>query len=622
MGDYRLRHEADELGGREARIRTHRSTYSLAQDGEPSVVRQSRELSITRAERDQLPPLKAPIPSSTALPAAKAIPQHLQERYLTASPIGINRQSTPAPGSAEHSRLMVESMALFESTVAKLPSGVTGVSSLGSIPSGSTLVRNAQVLVGAAERVNELMRAGTTRALEEQINAEVEGTDSASGQEMLEVWRQVGGEYREGLRASDELVRALTSFLMDTGSILRKLASAPAISEIGSPAVHARSISLDEEAHRSQPRLGDGSDGGSGRESRSGWETSVREREREETLRKLAGVSSGRESSLSLARAPPTLAALRDRERLGYETPSPASSSRPLPSIGSGNPVRRLFTPREPLRPLDAEDQRLNDTQPSTLQPSDSQRTLQAEPVEPSPTHYSRTISRDRSRTLPPIPQPPSEPARRTPVNTRSPATRVDSRPDSVRDRTHERRKPSVASVATVRGSGPTFTSLTTPSSATAVITHHTVSSSPEVARSNSDRSVRSTVTFSQPSSASSAALSDIHQQAIDDERRRGGDQQQQEMPASSSSAFKTPARPTASSLARAKSVSEGAQRRTIGARTPRASLDGEASGAVDSPSVTKISTAHAADRSAVLTALPGVRREKRRTVTDIFPQQ
>ncbi|KAJ2926616.1 hypothetical protein H1R20_g10472, partial [Candolleomyces eurysporus] len=503
MGDYRPRHEADELGGREARIRTHRSTYSLAQDGDPSVVRQSRELSLNRPERDQLPPLKAPIPHSTALPAAKAIPQHLQERYLTASPIGVNRQSTPAPGSAEHSRLMVESMALFESTVAKLPPGVTGVSSLGSLPSGSTLVRNAQVLAGAAERVNELMRAGTTRALEEQINAEVEGTDSASGQEMLEVWRQVGGEYREGLRASDELVRALTSFLMDTGSILRKLASAPAISEIGSPAVHARSISLDEEAHRSQPRLGDGSDGGSGRESRSGWETSVREREREETLKKLAGVSSGRESSLSLARAP-ALTALRDRERLGYETPSPASSSRPLPSTGSGNPVRRLFTPREPLRPLDAEDQRSNDPQPSTLQPSDSQRTLQAE----------------------------------------------------------------------------------------------------------------------QPSSASSAALSDIQQQAIDDERRRGGDQQQQETPASSSNVFKTPARPTASSLARVKSVSEGAQRRTIGTRTPRASLDGEASGAVDSPSVTKTSTAHAADRSAVLTALPGARREKRRTVTDIFPQQ
>lgn len=180
MGDYRLRQEADEFGGREARIRTHRSTYSLAQDGEPSVVRQ-RELSLTRPERDQLPPLKAPIPHSTAPPTAKAIPQHLQERYLTASPLGTNRQSTPAPGSADHGRLMVESMALFESTVAKLPSVVTGVASLGSIPSSSTLVKNAQVLVNAAERVNELMRAGTTRALEEQINAEVEGNDSASG---------------------------------------------------------------------------------------------------------------------------------------------------------------------------------------------------------------------------------------------------------------------------------------------------------------------------------------------------------------------------------------------------------------------------------------------------------
>ncbi|KAJ2912532.1 hypothetical protein MD484_g7887, partial [Candolleomyces efflorescens] len=300
MGDYRLRPEVDELGAREARIRSHRSTYSLAQDSEAAAVRQGRELSLTRPE---LPPLKAPMPHSAALPTAKAIPQHLQERYLTASPIGTNRQSTPAPGSAEHGRLMHESMALFESTVHRLPPGVTGVSSLGSIPSSSTLLKNAQVLVHAAGRVNDLLRAGTTRALEEQINAEVEGNDSASGQEMLEVWRQVGGEYRDGLRASDELVRALTSFLMDTSSIMRKLASAPAMSDIGSPASHARSISLDEEVHRSQPRVKDGSDSASGRESRSGWEPSVREREREETLRKLAGGSSGRESSLSVARA-------------------------------------------------------------------------------------------------------------------------------------------------------------------------------------------------------------------------------------------------------------------------------------------------------------------------------
>jgi hypothetical protein len=51
------------------------------------------------------------------------------------------------------------------------------------------------------------LRAGTNRALEEQIDAEV---GDGGGELSAEVWRRVGGEYRESLRASDELVRTVT----------------------------------------------------------------------------------------------------------------------------------------------------------------------------------------------------------------------------------------------------------------------------------------------------------------------------------------------------------------------------------------------------------------------------
>lgn len=622
MSNYRQTDSPeDETPSREGRLREHRSTYSLSQPREQSVTRRTREtrdLSQRLGLDHEAPPVRTPLPRSAApTPVAKPTPQHLQERYRASSPMGAKRQSatTPGPGAGEHSRLMADSLAMFENVVSKLPPAAC-TSAQGAV-SNVEILKHAQVLVNAADRMASLMRAGTTRALEEQINAEVEGDDSTAGPQMLEVWRQVGGEYREGLRAADELVRSITSFLVDTGSVMRKLASAPAVSDFGSPAVHSRHLSLDDEGLRQQ-RLVDGesANGRKSVESRRSWEPALRERERErdDTLRKLGG---GRDTSLSLARGSPALLAVRERERIAStQTPPPASATRPLSS------ARRLYVPREQARP--AEDEREPEAiRRPVLGPSDSQRTVQPDYAEPSPSPAPRTIGRNRTSAVTP-PRPPVEEDRRPMSADR--ATTPANRVASMRERNSDRRKPSVASPVTVRGSGPpTLSNLTMPGLATIGVSHHTVSSSPEqsrvpqLPRTDSDKSVRSTVTFSHPSSASAAALSTLQRKALSDERKRSGERTLDSV-TSSPTVFRSPS--TVSPPAIDKARSEDPRRTIAAARASRLSLN--EFGVIDpddNPLGTKASMAHPADRAATaLASIGGRSSARRRTVTDIWP--
>ncbi|TFK27559.1 hypothetical protein FA15DRAFT_158380 [Coprinopsis marcescibilis] len=693
MADYRNidRQEENEDDRRSRTFRNHRSTYSLSEnpDRDSPLMRRNRDLSLTRTEREQLELDRATVSSATANTQAPstAVPRHLHDRHSTASPFGTKRQSTtPAPGaSSDHTRLLFESLASFESNIAKLPP--FPVTSLGKLPAAAELLKHAQSVVLTTERINTLMKQGTNRALEEQINAEVDGDESTPAREMLDVWRQVGGEYREGLRASDELVRALTSFIMDVGATMRRLSPGSGASDYGSPALHARSISLDEEGLRQQQRLSEVEVVPSGRKSvdpRRSWEPALRERERErereETLRKLAG-GSGRDSSLALARASPALMAIRDRDRNVYDTPSPLSNSnKPLPSVVPGGsdsrpqPLRRLFSPRE-QREWDMDEQAAEANRVASgsgLRHSDSQRTVQVNDAEPSPTPAQR-MSHNRSRTatpldLPrPLPTLPSEQTRRTSAGTPSgSATKATTTPvtatnasvernRSVRDRNHERRKPSVASIVTVRGSGPSFPGLTAHSSATTGLTPHTVSNSPETAspmtlRSDSNKSARSTVTFSRPTGNSvSAALTGIQQE---EERKRTSSND----PSSSSGASasdnspavrkvelevqKQPRKLAAIAMVKAKSGTgsasasasesdrEAKRRLTVGLgvraspspRVARMSLDGEGENA--GTIFSKGSTSHAADRSAAASTVLPRTGQRRRTVTDIFPRE
>jgi hypothetical protein len=165
-------------------------------------------------------------------------------------------------------------------------------------------------------------------------------------------------------------------------------------------------------------------------------------------------------------------------------------------------------------------------------------------------------------------------------------------------------RKPSTTSTATIRGLPVPFANPTT------AVTTHTVSNSPEnstfpLSRVDSQDSVRSSVTFSRPSEVS---LSALQQQHIRDEARR-------KAITSSSSTEEDRDVPPAPSPAQVRSPLSGSEterdtrRRTFGVRAARMSLDSirdEREGDSGGP------------QSRTVT-IPSQRRERRRTVTEVF---
>ncbi|KAJ7456728.1 hypothetical protein B0H11DRAFT_223332 [Mycena galericulata] len=451
-------------------------------------------------------------------------------------------------GQQEHTKLMGDSLAMFEGHLAR----VAGGSGPGSV---TELARNAQALVSASERLNAILRAGTARALEEQIDAEVSGVDSGVATELA--------EYREGLRVSDELVRGVTGFLLGVGRVVRDFGDGR-----GS----------DEGRGSASPDTG--RDGRRSAESRRSWEA-------KDDRRPSAG---GRESALGLRPS----SVLNTRHE-----PAPPSGARNVTPSS-----RRLLTPRE-QRELQAS---------GGMVPSDSQETVQPGPhgYDPSPTPASRKQNQttlDRSRTLPPISIP--KPLPSLPSENASTLRRNQTTGDRPSGSSQQRRRTLTSS--TVRGGG-LLPSTTTPTTA---LTPHTVSNSPHersdarmsfptLARNDSDKSVTTrsrtnTVTFSRPSTVALAGLQMQH----DRERQRS---------ISGSNAFEAQ-RATAAVAGPSGSETEKdtRQRSTATRDRPRMSLDSGAE-----------STGRAADRSAAagLSINPTLnqKRERRRTVTDIWP--
>jgi hypothetical protein len=673
MADYRYLgrgdgdpEDEDEVGlGTRRELRGSRSAFPLRDDAplsrtvqkqkeserEASLTRdREREMSLTR-DRERERDLDRAGSSMSRYTTTRAPPP---DRY--ASPFGSRRYTSGAGAGAivqaqiatqGHTRLMMESLAMFEGHMVRLGLAGGGLggggNSLGG-GSGGELVRTAQGVTGAAEKLNAMLRYGVSRALEEQVDAEVEeGEGRAGAKETAEMWRRVGGEYREGQRVSDELVRGLTGFLLGVGKVVRDLAGS-------GEGQHGRSVSLDEEGlgivgRRTRgsmsPDVGAGGGGsagaggstgggsGSGRrsvESRRSWDPAA-EVLRDDSSHRL---SSRAESSLGAARPPSSFNTLRDQRRAGvgrHETPPPPFApppTGPRNSTGNTQSTRRLFTPRE------QREQQLDAHYVSVaMTPADSQDKLYGD-YEPSPTPASRNQTQttlDRSRTLPslsipkPLPTLPSESLRRS----QTAASKAMPPPSTIRDR--DRRKVSVASISTVRANTSGFpASLTTPSSATTALTAHTVSTThtpdktafPSLNRTDSDKSARSTVTFSRPSTVSVSALNGLQQQHLEHQRKRTGSG------ASSGAEPSTSVPPHRVQM----EMERDSRRKTLGARTPRASLDGagEAGG-----SGSRTSTVHAADRSAavglgmgsggMLPPMNTARRERRRTVTDIWPR-
>lgn len=404
------------------------------------------------------------------------------------------------------------------------------------------LSRNAQSLVVNAERLNAMLKSGNSRALDAQVEAEVE-TDympahgppsSLKNSSLVDVWRKIGGEYREGLRVSDDLVRAVTGLLLGVGRVMKEYVylqngggSSYGGSDTGtpreSPLVHGRSISVGEDEARSARGSGvDSPDGG--RTSRRSWEprampstgsggnsthatghTTLSAGSREEALRRLAGVR----PDSPLTRASPAFHAVRELDRL--ETASPGiGGGLGLPKVNIP-PVRRLFSPSQ-QREIAIVNASSADNSPGGA----GDEYASGNGYEPSPTPLSRKrvggelnvpvlhrekrlpksplqtaqevpLERNRTVTLPPSTQTTSYETPLRSLTGRLSRASMTSGHDDVDGRgetgtRHERRKISIASIATIRAvassssplaSGDGTTPVSTSSERSSSIPHH-----------------------------------------------------------------------------------------------------------------------------------------------------
>lgn len=708
MADYRYlgrgdNDDDDDDDEERRRLNTRRSAFPLGERltrRETSLAREvaSRETSLARErerEMDRDRERDRSMSSMSRYDATRHASPFGSRRYtpVIAAPPSAST-STSAAGVVphahqEHTRLMMESLGMFEGHLARLgpflngSAGGTGTgASTPATGGGGDLLRSAQIVVGAADRLNAMMRYGTTCAMEQQVDAEVEGGGERRGRDMVDMWREVGGEFREAQRVSDDLVRGLTGFLLGIGKVVREFAGGGGAEGQGqgqgqAQNQHLRSMSLDEEGlslagRRARGSLspdvvsargstGVGSGSGSGRrsvesrrsgESRRSWEP------RDDLSRRMVGRSDG---------APVTTLSQGSRFEGRYETPPSAAAT-----LRNGTGTRRLFTPREQQAAVGNSGGR--------IVASDSQGTVHAG-YEPSPTPASRNQGQNhettlgRSRTLPslglprPLPTLPSESLLRrnqTVIDKPTPAPPPQPPPSSSsRDRDRERRQASVTSIATVRGntSHTHFPAmLTTPSNATTAVTAHTVSTlhtTPDHRSSGTSASsstgtgtstsnsafstqrdyyldhdhdqLRSGVAFSRPSTVSVSALNGLQQQDLEHEQRR--------RTVSSGSAGVEPSTSVRSDLRQVqvqvqqqqqvRAVLSGSEterdvrRRTVAGRSGRVSLDGNRGSRTGTGTGTlQADVAVVGLGGGKLSMVNGTRRERRRTVTDVWPRE
>lgn len=607
----------------------------------------------------------------------------------------------------EHLRLMDESLTSFETALNRLP--VMGETTTATIPE---LHKSAQGIVRFAEQVNEMLRNRTNRALERQIESEVDDLEGERDEvDMVGLWNDVGSDFRDCLRVSDELVRTMTGLLLGVGKVLRE--AAPLGSSQNGGAAHLRGVSLDEEmlsgrlsaqrhgygmsspdgrsvAGRSAGGSGKGSSGGgedtgsalgrssssrmgmgpeaSGRRSaassRRSWDpnksiTSDRDRD---MVKQLKRASSRAEEMLAHAQQRSASAMMRERERDVYgvdrdrDQLSPSSSdlghslssSRNGPAtaaLGPSTSARRTYQPRD----------REKKPELSTM---DSERTLREFDPSPTPPASRAGLNTDMSsrQPLPPIDTDPSP----------LPSSDAFERRASERA---SRRKISSTSNITVRAN-PSFN--ISSSSATVALSPHTVSNNltpekasfPMLSRTDSTEkhsgefSRRRDVTFSRPSTISTSALSGFQQRHDSQARGRtrvesgdstnavdldadnpdysGTSASDREPPLSAKSArsqlrssrnASESERPSPTTMGQASTLG---RRRTLGVAKARASLDADLSDDMrrDRPPRDQNRERSSADNpragssqnlNASLASTVGGRRERRRTITEIF---
>ncbi|KAI0249068.1 hypothetical protein BJV78DRAFT_1156100 [Lactifluus subvellereus] len=567
-------------------VRTYKSAYTLERDREGMG---SRQASYT--------------PLSTAP----------QERTY-GSPRTRPRETPPLPldeHALEHLRLMDESLAMFEALLSRLPP--MGDTTTTTVPE---VFRNAQAVVRFSEQVNGMLRAATNRALERLIDSEVSDASPNSEVDMVGLWKDVGGDFRDMLRVSDELVRTLTGFLLGAGKVLRESSASGAGMGAGGSLQHLRGASDDLSRRsgtdgRSSTSAGTGTGSGRGSgsndgicgrrstESRRSLDHARVERDKADLMRRASSridvsvLSSKRASSSMLLRErdPP----LRERPL----DPGKDSSLDPVrPPVASS--ARRLYTGE-----LQREGTPGVSTKPE-LVTIESQKSLHIEDdYDPSPTPAPRFRQppEGNTRKLPPL-------AIAAPPPTSLPQSHGNQQaPTSAADKSTNWRKILTAATTTLRASTSVNPGLnmTTPSPApTTAVTPHTVTPAPlppPISRTGSSQTSSSgasnsrhsnTATFSRPLTVSVSALNGLQQR---DARNR-----------TTSNAALTPVTPlSATSPWTPQSGSETERpqpRLTLGRRT----LGAKSHLSLDAPSP-----------GGAQTLARSTTKERRRTITEIF---
>ena len=479
-----------------AAVRTYKASFSFDRDREGMVSRQALYTPFSTAPQDRTYGSPRTRPRETlALP--------LDEQAI------------------EHLRLMDESLSMFEGQLSRLPP--MGDTSTTTVPE---VFRNAQAVVRFSEQVNGMLRSATNRALDRLIETEVSDASPNSEVDMVGLWKDIGGDFRDMLRVSDELVRTMTGFLLGAGKVLRESSASAGAGNLQ----HLRGASDDLSRRsvtdaRSSTSAGTGSGRGSGSgdgitgrrstESRRSWDLPRVERDRADLLRRASSradanvLSSQRAPSSMLLRDPP-----RRQSPLGpTEDVSPAPTRAPV-----GSSVRRIFTPgpqRESTPSAAAKPE---------LATIESQKSLHIDDdyvPSPSPAPHSSRQPDENTRKLRPLSIP-------NPIPALPSESRADQQPfPSTVDKSINRRRISTASTATLRGSTSVNPGLniTTPSAAptTAVTPHTATPVVPPVSRTESSQSSSSasskrhstTATFSRPSAVSVSALSGLQQRDV-----------------------------------------------------------------------------------------------------------
>ncbi|KAH9947435.1 hypothetical protein B0H21DRAFT_778509 [Amylocystis lapponica] len=506
------------------------------------------------------------------------------------TPFGTLRSSNLPPSavsnstrdqSAEHRRLMLESLGMFEGQLSRLPP--MGQTTTSTIPE---LFQSAQHLVHTLDKLNGKLKAGTNGALESQIEAEV--ADHAGGVDLAGLWRQVGSEHRENLRASDEVVRNMTGFLLNVGRVLREAAA------LGG---HLRSASLDEEAIMTRRMTPDGASVGSGgrssegrksRETRRSWDPSPRNPA--ELLRRVSSRERGQRPGSSLNKAKSSETSSSEgrsvADAVGEQTPQTVRNTGGSGLLPSSSIARRLYAPRDRVTPESI-------SAHAPLATFSSQDSLVSH--EPSPTPASRYSAQTG------LPERYRSPVAVAPSLSTLPSESLLNRNHTIATDKSTRRKISSNSNITVRAEPSP--SLIRPPNTTTAVTPMTVTHSPESPFLPPRSDSRNGATFSRASTISVSTLSGLQQQ-----HERGSRERTASNASFVNERVLSPA--TVISPVSGLGPERDSRYRTLGGR-PRISLDAAMEEAErDAGSLSRAST------------LSNARRERRRTITEIFSER